>query len=205
MAKQVRGTDTSQVLKRLDGASNVLISAPSFGRRMTSLCHDLVVSSAGDSAVIGVTYTQSPQSWASGWESAAGRAPDRGAVIGVGDYSVDDGNVDTDRWTLETIENAGDLTGLGIALSDVLAEFDEATDGRPRLCFDSLTALLQYVDLDRAFQFLHAVTGRVESTDTVGHYHVEPQAHDEQALATIKGLFDAAVETDDGEWQVRTR
>jgi hypothetical protein len=70
-------------------------------------------------------------------------------------------------------------------------------------CFDGVTSLLQYADLQRAFRFLHVVTGRVKTVGGVGHYHLDPEAHDTQTLATLKGLFDAVIEVeDDGTWTI---
>jgi hypothetical protein len=39
----------------------------------------------------------------------------------------------------------------------------------------------------------------------VGHFHVDPAAHDEQTLATLRTLFDAVVTVEDGEQVVRSR
>ena len=72
------------------------------------------------------------------------------------------------------------------------------------VCFNSITSLLQYADLQRGFRFLHVVTGRVKTVGGVGHFHIDPDAHDAQTLATLKGLFDAVVEVnDDGSWDVQ--
>ena len=58
--------------------------------------------------------------------------------------------------------------------------------------------------LQRAFRFLHVVTGRVKTAGGVGHYHLDPEAHDRQTLATLKGLFDAVVNVDeDGELSIQ--
>ena len=64
-------------------------------------------------------------------------------------------------------------------------------------CFNSITSLLQYADVQRAFRFLHVVTGRVKTVGGTGHYHLDPEAHDRQTLATLKGLFDAVIEVNE--------
>ncbi|WP_136716582.1 DUF7504 family protein [Halorientalis salina] len=213
MAEPVANRDTTPPSERLRGAANILVLEPSFGRSTSGVCTDLLAGEDPPSAtVLGITYRQSPAEWIGGWEDATGTAPAHGMVIGVGDLSDLDAASESapetaDRWTVESIENASDLTGLGIELSKFLEQAHE-TDAvdRPRLCFDSLTALLQYADLKRAFRFLHVVTGRVKSANGIGHYHIDPEAHDEQTLATIKGLFDAVVDVDEtGEWSVETR
>lgn len=210
MAEPVAGREATPS-KRLSGAANILVLEPSFERSTSGVCTDLLAGEDPPSAtVLGITYRQSPAEWISVWETYTGTTPAHGMVIGVGDRSAptaDSPSNGADRWTVETVENASDLTGLGIELSGFLETATEAESvARPRLCFDSLTALLQYADLKRAFRFLHVVTGRVKTANGIGHYHLDPDAHDEQTLATIKGLFDAVVEIDDsGEWTIKTR
>ena len=93
-----------------------------------------------------------------------------------------------------------DLTGLGVAISEVLSEWDDPV----LVCFDSLTSMLQYVDSDTAYEFLHAVTGQVHAARARAHFHVDPAAHDETTLAGITSLFDARVSVND-RTTVRTR
>ncbi|WP_424016707.1 DUF7504 family protein [Halorientalis pallida] len=204
MAKQVAGRDAASVAERLTDASNILVLAPSFPDGAGGVCVDLL---GGDDpsamSVLGVTYTQSPGRWAADYERATGAPPADGTVVSVGDWGAEV-ETGTSEWTLEAVDHAGDLTALGVTLSEYLTP--DAQSRRQRLCFDSLTALLQFVELKRAFQFLHVVTGRVSSAGAVGHYHLDPEAHDEQTLATIRGLFDAVVEVDEtGEWTISSR
>jgi len=69
----------------------------------------------------------------------------------------------------------------------------------------TLTVLLEYVDFDTAFRYLHILTHRVQAADAIGFYHMDPDIHDEETVNTLKTLFDAVVEvSDDGEtWSVR--
>ncbi|WP_336000531.1 DUF7504 family protein [Halorientalis halophila] len=205
MAKQVTGRNATSVSERVAEASNILVLARSFPDGAAGVCIDLLGGDSRDPAsVLAVTYTQSPGQWAADWERATGTTPADGTVISVGDWGEDDAT--PSRWTIETVDHAGDLTTLGITLSEFLEAEPSEGAGHKRLCFDSLTALLQFIDLKQAFQFLHVITGRVSSAGAVAHYHLDPEAHDEQTVATIRGLFDAVVEVDDrGDWAVTTR
>jgi hypothetical protein len=91
---------------------------------------------------------------------------------------------------------------LGITVSEYLS--DHGGPGTV-VTFDSLTALLQYVELQRAFRFLHVLANRVKTTESVAHFHMDPAAHDAREVATLSSLFDAVAEFDDGEWSLRTR
>lgn len=106
--------------------------------------------------------------------------------------------------TIETVSDPADLTTLGIAITKCIR--GAGTDGQMAACVRSITGLLQYVELDRAYQFLDVLTSSVSGIDGRFHFHVDPEAHDERTMNTITGLFDAVVETnDDGEAVVRTR
>lgn len=213
MAEPVADRETTSPSQQLSGAANILVMEPSFGSTTSGVCTDLLAGEDPPSVtVLGVTYRQSPAEWIEDWEAHTGTPPAHGMVISVGDRtgpisSTGSAPDVSDQWSVESIENASDLTGLGIEVSEFLERAYEAESAdRPRLCFDSLTALLQYADLKRTFRFLHVVTGRVKSANAVGHYHLDPDAHDEQTLATIKGLFDAVLEVDEtGDWSVKTR
>lgn len=70
---------------------------------------------------------------------------------------------------------------------------------------DSLTTLLQHVDLRRSFRFLQAMTTRLAEPDATVHYHLDPAAHDAKTINTLKQLFDAVVEVDHRSVTVTTR
>lgn len=90
-------------------------------------------------------------------------------------------------------ESPTDLTGIGIQSSEFLTRW-RSEDG-PTVVFDSLTVLLQYASLETAFQFLHVFTSRVRDAEGLGYYYLDPNAHDEQTVATLKQLFDDAIRT----------
>jgi hypothetical protein len=190
-------------LSDLEGVSNVLLLAPSLGSAGSDACTRLLAQTpAAETSVLSITYTRSPAEVVERYREAAGDDPVRGGIVTVGEA---DPSVDSSAWAARGIENPGDLTGIGIELSELLSGIaNAAEDGHIAVCFDSLTSLLQYADLQRAFRFLHVVTGRVKTVGGVGHYHIDPEAHDQQTLATLKGLFDAVVEVeDDGTWDIQ--
>jgi hypothetical protein len=207
MVTQAGNRASAALSDALSERGNLLVLTSSFDSVGSDVCGELLTDAGpAETTIIAVTYRRSTREWIEGWYEHTDTPPARGIVVGVGDGSPADlGDLDApgrDHWTTETVDNAGDLTGLGIALSDHL----DAASGTVRFCFDSLTALLQYNDLKPAFRFCHALTGRVKAADAVGHYHLDPGAHDDQTLATIMGLFDASIEPDgDGDWTVRTR
>ncbi len=104
----------------------------------------------------------------------------------------------------------GNLTDLGVRITDVLADMGEHAEGGagPVCCLGSLTALLQYVDTRRAYRFVNAVMTRVATHGGTTHAHIVPAVHDRQAVDTMASLFDLVVEPSmdgDGLEVVRSR
>ena len=51
-----------------------------------------------------------------------------------------------------------------------------------------------YSNIQTVFRFLHLFTGRIKSTGGIGIYMIESGMHSEQAIATLKQLFDGIIE-----------
>lgn len=118
-------------------------------------------------------------------------------AVGVG---ADDGDWSRPDWvTVDTIADPGDLQSLGLLLSQRLSEFDDDLD--IQLCFDSITALLQYSELRRTYRFLHTLIARLETIDARGHYHLDRSAISESDVSTLQPLFDTVIDVfENGTW-----
>jgi len=57
----------------------------------------------------------------------------------------------------------------------------------------SLSTLLMYSDLQTVFRFLHVFTGRIQSVNGLGLFSIDSTSHDEQAMNTLKQLFDGVI------------
>ena len=196
------GAGAEDELPDLTDASNVLLLASLAGGQAQSLCLDaLTRSPPAESHVLAVTYRDQPAEWVEAWAEQVGEQPAGGAVLTVGQPETE---FESDAWLTSTVESPADLTGIGIELSNLLSELaeDVGPDERLSVCFDSVTTLLQYADLQQAFRFLHVVTGRVRKADARCYYHLNPTAHGQQTMATLGGLFDTTVEREDGNWSV---
>ena len=196
------GSTTEDKLSELADVSNILLLAPSLGGQGADVCLDVISrTKPSETNILTVTYTDTPQEWVDNWIDHAGVSPLRGGIVGIGQA---DNAVDDPSWAVKTVENPSDLTGVGIELSELLSGMATAADDDEQIavCFDGITSLLQYADLQRAFRFLHVVTGRVRKADARCYYHLNPTAHGQQTMATLGGLFDTTVEREDGNWSV---
>ncbi|WP_321112712.1 DUF7504 family protein [Halorussus salinisoli] len=210
---QSKGHDERTSLESdVERAACVLLLAPSLHSATDDACLDLLTfDDPAEGNVLWVTYARSPDACINDWLARAGKQPRNLRVVSVGETTrsakTAAGNVTGPTQgddVVVTLSNPGDLTGLGIKLSEILKEW--GTDGNPTVaCFDSLTALLQYGDLQTVYKFLHVLTGRFDAADVTAHFHLDPDACDQQTVSTLTSLFDTVVELDDGEWTVRSR
>ncbi|WP_225741195.1 DUF7504 family protein [Halorussus halophilus] len=196
----------------VERGASVLLLAPSLHESTDSACLDLLsLDDPDEENLLWVTYTRSPDSCVQDWLGHAGERPDNMRFVSVGEttrsasaVSGSGGASPPGGDLVETLSSPGDLTGLGIKLSEILKEWS-ANDNHTVCCFHSLTALLQYADLQTVYKFLHVLTGRFEATEVTAHFHLDPDACDTQTVSTLTSLFDTVVEFDDGDWVVRSR
>lgn len=184
-------SDLAGVPPAVSGAAAILVRAPGLQAQREALCATL--SMAGNpGGVVAVTYRGTAEEWLDRMRGHRA-SPDAVRIITVGD-ALDAAAASTAEVT--QVESPDDLTGLEIAVGEQLAALPE---GIGTLCFDSVTALLQYADAGEAYRLLHPLVERLHADRTVGHFHVDPVAHDDSTLAALAGVFDATVElTDDG-------
>ena len=193
----------------LDEASNVLVLSPTMDdSARESYYETLFPERPTGFDVLAIDYRQTPAEWVEEWKRNVGDRPRSCVVVSVDETrgsaaaSSAPSTVPPGGTAAKTVDDPGDLTGLGITVSEYLSEH---AGPRALVTFDSLTVLLQYVDLQRAFRFLHVLSNRVATADALAHYHMDPAAHTEREVATLASLFDVVAEFDDGEWSFRSR
>lgn len=94
---------------------------------------------------------------------------------------------------VEHVEGS-DLTTLGIAISETIAEFEEQELGPAelRVCLDSLTPLVER-DRETLFQFLDLLNSRIRSVSGMAHMHL-PVDRDSEIVHLLEPLFDVLIE-----------
>jgi hypothetical protein len=192
----------------VDPPANVLLEAPSLSEGGASICPHIKAETDAERNLLFVSLSGNPESRLDMWRRHGG-LPGKVAVITADNTRsmAASGGGSTTRQSGETVistttvSEPSDLTGIGIKMNNCLSAWED-DDARTHVCFDSLTTLLQYVDTERVFQYLHVTTKRVEAVDGVAHYHIDPNAHDDQTLATIEGLFSdiCRYDTETGDW-----
>lgn len=122
---------------------------------------------------------------------------ENGSLVGILDCVTDHiGQSERDGDLVKYAGAPKDMSGIEIKFSEFIESFyGERSIDRNRIVFDSITTLLLYTNLQQAFHFLHAITGRIEEIGAVGVFVVDSTVHDEQTMSTIRQLFDGEIET----------
>lgn len=88
-------------------------------------------------------------------------------------------------------DNLGELSW-GIA-EELIDLEDEGDAGTIRLCFDSLSPILEDHDREEVVRFLHALTNRVRASSAMAHYHL-PVERDSEVVRDVENSFDAVIQ-----------
>ena len=187
----------------LAGASNVLVLSPALAEGVREAYYETFLPvDPSERTVLAVEYSRSPGQYLAEWERHRGAVPERCGIVDVGEpgATADAGSVGGAK--VARIESPGDLTGIGMKVGDFLDTYGGADTV---LTLDSLTVLLQYVGLERAFRFLNTIASQVRQVGAVAHYHADPNAHDDGELATIAQLYEGVARYDDGDWETKRR
>ena len=195
--------DTSD-RRQLEESSNVLLLAPltPTGNRA---CLELLATTTSPEEVnvAAVTYTPPPETWISDWRNHVGRLPAELSFIHANTVETEDEESSLPPGASVARVDPNQPMDIIAPLSEKLTRWQGNTN-QTLVSVQTLTILLEYVDFDTAFRYLHILTHRVQAADAIGFYHMDPDVHDEETVNTLKTLFDAVVEvSDDGEsWSV---
>jgi KaiC/GvpD/RAD55 family RecA-like ATPase len=182
----------------LTPGSNLLVSGPPLSGKRRMALEILAERSDRREGVIIVTTRDSANRVLNDYEALVS---DPGSVdIGIVDcVTKHQGRTARDTNIVKYASSPEDMTGIGIKFSEFVEEFQtERGVENVRVLVDSLSALLMYSDVQTVFRFMHVFTSRIENADAMGLHTIESTAHDDEALNTLRQLFDHAVSVEDG-------
>lgn len=116
---------------------------------------------------------------------------DRVAVV---DCSGSDSQQTIRDIATERVASPADLTGVSIGTAKLLQQFSKRNVSDVRHGLVSISTLIQYLDLNTVFKFLHVYTSRIEDTNGLGVFTLDSVSHDEQTVNTITSEFDCVIE-----------
>ncbi len=105
------------------------------------------------------------------------------------------GGASVENENIKIASSPVDLTGIGVKISQFFEEFFMKKNiKKTQLHINSLSTILMYSNIQTVFRFLHVFTGRIKAAGSLGIYVIESGMHDEQAISTLKQLFDGMIE-----------
>lgn len=178
-----------------DGSSVLVVGPAMTGKRR--LLYSVLAADGGDDRATVVTTTRKA---AGTIESEYREVHPEVADLGVVDCVSRQrgvGGRDTDGRRM--VSSAGDLTGIGIGVTNFMRRFhgDDAI-ASASVGLHTLSTLLMYADVRRVYQFLHVLTGRVESSGFLGAFVIDTPVPD-SSLGIMTQPFDGVVEVRDVE------
>lgn len=193
-------------LSELEPGTSLLIAGPAMSGKQDLALDLLAAGLAGANGLLIVTTNESAAAYLDDLER---RVPslDRDRV-GLVDCSGNSQQQAIRGIATQRVSSPGDLTGISIGTAKLMQQFTDRDISSVRHGLFSVSTLLQYLDLDTVFKFLHIYTGRISDTRGLGVFTVDNVSHDPQTINTVTNEFDGMIElreTDTGEREIRVR
>lgn len=192
-----------QTAGQFEGASAVLVLSPPDAD--SGVCPRLLIGAAGGDDgmdLLQVAYRE-PGRVVEEWPTHLADEPESARLIAAGRAAAAVEEADLDASSVETLAGS-DLTEIGIRTNTLLERWG-ANDRQSVVCVDSVTDVLDHVSFETAYRFLHVFSNQLDAFDAVGHFHMDPTAHEERTVQRVMELFDTVVEHDGDDVEVRSR
>ncbi|WP_435065504.1 DUF7504 family protein [Halobaculum sp. EA56] len=195
------GELSSPIAEVRNRATAVLVCAPVLDRGERCVCRSLLVDEGEEAWYARLSFRRSVSDQLSEFRRYGHVLPEgaifvqvRGGIERVRDPA--DRVPDDLSVVVRTVTDPGSISRLGVALTDLERTHTNEGD-RLHVCVDSLTALLQYAELEQVVQFVQVANEFTRATGGDIHYHLDPNAHDTETVATIRHLVDTVVHVDE--------
>lgn len=190
----------------LSPGTTVLVTGPAMSGKREILLSLLGSLGSDDHGTVFVTTRRDADSTTRDLaEAEPGVSPDRLSVVDCVSRGSSFGRIrDDDRRRF--VSDPGDVTGIGIAVTEFLREHHR--DGRGTgFGFHSLSTTVMYASLRPVFRFLHVTLGRVWSVGGVALVALDGSTLPESDLAVLSQPFDGRLEVREreGRDEVRAR
>lgn len=169
-----------------DGAASVLATEPGVSAAEAD--------SLDSGSVIGVTYGHDAETWLKQW----GEGRDQVVVVSVGERSRGAAATTPDAepfnatpGIVETVPDEGDVGTAGQLVHDYLVAW---SDSEPVVYLDDLAGVLDAVEAETAFRFVHAIVACAESEGARVVASFDRDAYPPHIVNTFAELFEVVQE-----------
>lgn len=202
----IAGVLPDGMMEELPAGTNVLISGPAAIGKQELAIRLLAAGQTDNSGILCITTSENAASLLDDFETEMPSFDRR--RIGIVDCSGSSQRQAIEEIAIEHVSSAADLTGISVSTAKLLEQFSERDLSEIRHGFVSISTLIQYLDVDTAFKFLHIYTTRISDTNGLGVFTVDNVSHDPMELNTITTEFEGVLElreADSGEREIRSK
>jgi hypothetical protein len=184
-------------------ASSILVLAPTESDPDDEACLDLLTTYDLSSInVLSATVAQSASERLDLWcRDTEGTMPAGATIV---DASWDDvsttggrpalpGDEGSTQVSVRRLPSNAEPIDLGMAIARYLGAWESAPESTI-LCLHSLTDLLDRFDRETVVSLASGLNDLCEDVGATAHHHLDPAAHDEETVATLRPLYDTVVE-----------
>jgi len=184
-------------LDELPAGTSLLVSGPSMvGKRELAIRMLAAGNDAGDGMLLVTTKDGARAIVEEFARVEPSFDPDR---VGLIDCSGSQDREQIREVTTEFVGSPADLTGISIGMAKLMKLFEERGVDGVRHGLVSVSTLLQYLETETVFKFLHIYTNRVQSSDGLAVFTIDDDTHDAQVVNTMTGEFDGVVQLRENE------
>jgi hypothetical protein len=198
-----RGDQEPDVDEDWHEVSSLLVLQSTEEMESDQVCSTLLCGGEASRNVVMVTFEDAPTERLSTLRDCVYESNEV-VIVDIGDMASTAGTTefDTEGWanvSVRPMTNPSDASRLGMVIDDVVTEWAEEPHDT-RVCFHSLSGLLEYMDEETAFRFIHTLLRRFAAVDAAAHFHMDTEAQSIETLRTLQVLFDDVVSvSEDGE------
>lgn len=207
-----------QSLASREDVSNILLLGSRFDAAESDYCSSLLqCAPPHELAAIAVSFSPCPDQLVSKFSEQLGEFPQSFHLVNAGGHTRNSDPeqlfggdlpafVERTGCSVRTVGYQGNLTELGVRITECLEEIDDLDGVRATsLCFRSLTPVLVHTDASTVLKFLQVLRGQLATHDVVGHFHLDPAAQDEEVIGLLSTAFDGIVDFTGDEVTITTR
>lgn len=172
--------------------SNILVVTSGTLHEMGHSCFQHVnLPRSDETAALFITTTRSQAACLEAWQATVGDLPSKLAFVGEDNQGQattgEQGHRDS-AMTIRDVRDAGDLIEVGIAVSELLEDW-ETGDYHVVVWFESLTEPLHRSGVSHVYRFLAELTSQLNEMDAIGCFQLDADSSNETEIELLEPLF----------------
>lgn len=193
----ISGILPDETISEISGGTNVLISGPAMIGKQELAIKLIASGHDRDEGILIVTTRRNATSLINDFKQII---PDLDTDrIGIVNCSGTDDRQRLDEIALEKVSSPGDLTGISIGTARLLQGFYDRDISEVRHGLISLSTMIQYLNIETVFKFIHIYTSRIEDTNGIGVFTIDNDSHEPRTVNVISSEYDLIIELRENE------